>query len=225
MTDTDLFARLEFMTWRDEQLEAISIQLENDFPNLQHQIDTKIDEASTFDLAWSEVQLGTEIAQLCSEWAREHTIKALERTEAALAEFKARLEPEFSLDPGLGERLFSVAPALASAGLAAASIAAVPTVISFATVSTSALAIFGVSYVSWPLFTVGAVALGTAALASRSLFDWAIKNWRDKLRIRAHKRAEEVVFGIGVPAGQRTILNDIQALAVQAAANSMRQQT
>lgn len=162
MNESDIFARMELMNWRDEQLERISLQFEDNYPTLVGRIDAKIDEAGTLGLAWSEAQLGKDISAICSEWAQEQARLALERTEAALAEFQAKLDLEFSLDPGVTERLFAMAPALASAGLAAASIAAVPTVISFATISTSVLAFVGVSYVSWPLFTVGAVVLISA---------------------------------------------------------------
>lgn len=225
MSDTDLFAQLEFMNWRDAQLEAITSQIENDFPMLLEQIDAKIDSAGALDLAWSEIKIGKEIVELCRDWAKAQSEEALERTEASLVEFQEKLAVEFSLDPGMSERLVAMVPALASVGLAAASIAAVPTVVSFATVSTSILAVFGVPYISWPLFTVGAVALGVSAYASRSLYDWAIDSWRESMRNRAHRRAEEAVFGLGAPASQRTILDDIQALAIQAAANSMGSNT
>ncbi|HCP82020.1 MAG TPA: hypothetical protein DIT67_10680 [Octadecabacter sp.] len=221
MSDLDLFAHLEFMNWRDELLEKITLQIESNFPDLLAQIDVKIDQAGTLDLAWSEVQLGNDIAELCSEWAKQQAEEALEQTEEALCEFKARLAPEFSLDPGLSDRLAAMAPVIASAGLAAASIAAVPTVVSLATISTSILAFVGVSYVSWPLFTVGAVALGVTAYTSRRLYGWGIERWRRKLRERSYRRAEKAIFGLGAASDQRTLLDDIQALAVKAATNSM----
>ncbi|WP_420004981.1 hypothetical protein [Arenibacterium sp. LLYu02] len=221
MTETDIFAHLEFMNWRDAQLADISTQLETEFPDLLRRIDQKIDEAGTLDLAWSEVQLGTGINQVVSEWAEDQTVMAMTRTKAALSDFQYRLETEMSLDPGMQSRLVAMAPALASAGLAAASIAAVPTVLSFATVSTSVLAVFGVSTISWPLFSIGAVALGVTALASRSLFDWAVQNWRDSLRDRAHQKAQERIFGLGLDGSQRTVLDDIQALVIQTAAQNL----
>lgn len=221
MTDTDIFAHLEFMSWRDAQLADISNQLEAEFPNLLRKIDQKIDEAGTLDLARSEVQLRTGINQVVSEWAEDQTLMAMTRTKAALSDFQYRLETEMSLDPGLQRRLVAMAPALASAGLAAASIAAVPTVLSFATVSTSVLAVFGVSYISWPLFSIGAVALGVTALASRSLFDRAVQNWRNSLRERARQKAQETIFGLGLDGSKRTVLDDIQALVIQTAAQNL----
>ncbi len=221
MTGSDLFTRVDFLNWRDSQLEEITLQAETAFPELLKTIDAKIDEAGTTDLAWSEFQIRDEISEICSTWAEEQAQKALAHTEDALSDLKEKLALEFTRDPDLNDRLAAIAPALASAGLAAASIAAIPTVVSFATVSSSVLAIVGVSYVSWPLFTVGAVALGATALISRSLFDTAVENWRESLRARAHTHAGEIVFGLGAPVDQRTILEDIQALAINAAANSM----
>lgn len=222
LNETDIFARLEFMTWRDEQLEAISQQIENNFPNLIGRIDEQIDNASTLDLAWSQVQLGRKISELCADWSKEQAEQAVEKTESALAELWSKLEPEFSIDPGLKDRFFSAAPALASVGLAATSIFAVPSVVTYATISTVILGFsFGQPQISLPLFAIGATALGITAFVSRSLYDRAIKSWRAALRRRAHKRAEEAVFGLGVPSSQRTILDDIQALAIQATANSM----
>ncbi len=210
------------MTWRDEQLEAISQQIERNFPELTSRIDEQINNAGTLDLAWSQVQLGKKISELCAEWSKEQAEQAVEKTESALADLWIKLEPEFSIDPGLRDRFLSAAPALASVGLAATSIFAVPSVVTYATISTVILGFsFGTPYISLPLLGLGAGALGVSAFVSRSLYDRAINSWRAALRRRAHKRAEEAVFGLGAPASQRTILDDIQALAIQATANSM----
>ncbi|MHA6264455.1 hypothetical protein ACXYMO_14720 [Arenibacterium sp. CAU 1754] len=223
LNETDIFTQLEFMTWRDKQLEVISQQIESNFPKLISRIDEQIDNAGTMNLAWSQVQLGKKISELCAEWSKEQAEEALQKTESALDELWKMLEPEFSIDPGLMGRFVSVAPALASVGLAATSIAAVPTVISIATVTTGGFLAFfwAAPYISWPLFALGAAGLGVTAFLSGKLFDRAIESWREALRRRAYKRAEEAVFGLGAPPSQRTILDDIQALAIQATANSM----
>ncbi|MEO6299026.1 MAG: hypothetical protein ABIV25_11500, partial [Paracoccaceae bacterium] len=128
---------------------------------------------------------------------------------------------DVALDPDLLARLSAALPGIAGAGLATASVLAIPTITSFATVTTSTFAIFAVSTVSWPLFAVGAVGVVTAAFVSRSLIDRSIDNWRSSLRDRAHSRAASKVFGLGAKPGQASILEVIQGFAVKTAAHNL----
>ena len=75
-----------------------------------------------------------------------------------------------NIDGDVWEQLSKAAPAIAGVGLIAASVAAIPTVVSFATVGTSVFAFWGTATISWPLFALGAAGIGIAALTgSQSL--------------------------------------------------------
>ena len=49
-----------------------------------------------------------------------------------------------------------------------------------------------------------------------------VSSLRETVRQTAHARAATAVFGVGEDLGRRTILGDIQALALQAAAHSLK---
>lgn len=106
-------------------------------------------------------------------------------------------------------------PALASLGMIAASLAAIPTVLSFATVSTSTFAFFSTSAVSIPLLLVGATAVGAASLIGVGGLTWADRQVRKSYRSRVKAFAYREILGFGASTGARSVLSDIQAVILR----------
>ena len=212
-------AQLEFLAWRDAQMTAISEQLEAAFPSLLLKLKEHAESAGRMDLAWSSVSLRGAVEDLIRGWASEQLKVALSRAEAELDQALLELPSQMNIEGDVWEQLSSAAPAIAGVGLIAASPAAIPTVVSFATVGTSIFAFWGTAAISWPLFAVGAAGIGIAALTGSQSLRLAEENARASLANRLQVEAARQVFGIGEPIGCRSILSDIQAAVIQAGQN------
>lgn len=212
-------AQLEFLAWRDAQLAAISLQLEEAFPVLLDDLSMQVERAGTMDLVRSTISLKSSAEATLQQWGTEQLDAALARAEAELDQVLLQLPGSVNIDSDVWEQVTKALPAIAGIGLIAASIAAVPTIISFATVSTSVLAFWGTASISWPLFALGAAGLGVATLTGSQSLKFAHDMARAKLGARLQREAGRQVFGLGEKPGARCMLSDIQAAVVQAGQN------
>lgn len=215
-------AQLEFVAWRDNQLAAISLQLENAFPALLESLTDQVEHASIYDLVSSSIALTSSAEETIKLWGADQLNVALIRAKADLDQTILQLPGRVNLDSDVWDQVTNALPALAGVGLIGASIAAIPTVISFATVTTSVLAFWGTASISWPLFAVGAVGIGIATLTGSQSLKFAQDKIRAKLCSRMHQVAAKQVFALGEKPGARCILSDIQAAVVQAGQNRIR---
>ena len=215
-------AQLEFLAWRDAQLAAISLQLEEAFPALLDDLAEHVEDASVVNLVRSTIALKSSAEAIIKRWGAVQLALALSRAEAELDQAFEQLPGAMNLDSDVWEQLNKALPAIAGVGLIGASLAAIPTLISFATVSTSVLAFWGTSTISWPLFAVGAAGLGLAALTGSQSLKFAKDKARVKLCSRLHREAGRQVFGIGDKPGSRCMLSDLQAAIVQAGQNRIK---
>ena len=215
-------AQLEFLAWRDAQLAAISSQLEEALPALLDELAEQVESASIVNLVRSTIALKSSAEAIIQRWGADQLVKALGRAEAELDQTLLQLPGKVNLDSDVWEQVTKALPAIAGVGLIGASLAAIPTVISFATVSTSVLAFWGTSAISWPLFALGAAGIGVATLTGSQSLKFAKDKARRKLCLRLHREAERQVFGIGEKPGARCILSDIQAAIVQAGRNRIQ---
>ena len=209
-------AQLEILAWRDSQLAAISLQLEEAFPRLRDELTAQVEQASILDLARSAVRLKSHAEQVIQRWGVAQLVTALERAESELDQRLLERSVNLNLDSTVLEQVAKALPAIAGVGLIGASLAAIPTVVSFATVSTSVLAFWGTATVSWPLVALGAAGIGVAALAGSKSLKYAHDKARAKLRSRLLRESERRGFGIGEAPHKRCMLSDIQAAVVQA---------
>ena len=216
MSYQKIAAQLEFLAWRDGQLATISTQLEDALPSLLHDLALQVENESTFTLATSTARLRSSASKRILQWGRAEMQTALKRAESDLEETLASLPGDINLESGVWKDLSSTLPALAGAGLIAASVAAIPTVVSFATVSTSMFALWGTAAISWPLFTIGAVGIGVSALVGGTTVKVAKDKLRRNVSNRLQRETERQVFGLGEKPGARCLLSDIQAAVVQA---------
>jgi len=215
-------AQLDFLSWRDAQLLAISQQLEDAFPALLGELSKEVEEAGILDLAWSTVSVGSSTEALIQKWGTNQLEAAMLVAEAELTEALAQIPGGLNLNSGLWQQANKALPAMAGVSLIAASVAAIPTVISFATVGTSFLAIWGTAAISLPLLAVGSAGLAIAALVGSQSLKYADASARGSLCSRIHTEAGRRVFGIGEKTGARCMLSDIQAVVVQAGQNRIR---
>ena len=212
-------AQLEFLAWRDAQLAAISSQLEEALPALLDELAEQVESASVVNLVRSTIALKSSAEAIIQRWGADQFVKALGRAEAELDQTLLQLPGKVNLDSDVWEQVTKALPAIAGVGLIGASLAAIPTVISFATVSTSVLAFWGTAAISWPLFALGAAGIGVATLTGSQSLKFAKDKARQKLCLRLHREAGRQVFGIGGKPGARCMLSDIQAAIVQAGRN------
>ena len=215
-------AQLEFLAWRDTQLVAISSQLEEALPALLDDLAEQVESASVVNLVRSTIALKSSAEAIIQRWGADQLVKALGRAEADLDQTMLQLPGKVNLDNDVWEQVTKALPAIAGVGLIGASLAAIPTVISFATVSTSVLAFWGTSAISWPLFALGAAGIGVATLTGSQSLKFAKDKARQKLCLRLHREAGRQVFGIGEKPGARCMLSDIQAAIVQAGRNRIQ---
>ena len=215
-------AQLEFLAWRDAQLAAISSQLEEALPALLDELAEQVESASIVNLVRSTIALKSSAEATIQRWGADQLVKALGRAEADLDQTLLQLPGKVNLDNDVWEQVTKALPAIAGVGLIGASLAAIPTVISFATVSTSFLAFWGTSAISWPLFALGAAGIGVATLTGSQSLKFAKDKARQKLCLRLHREAGRQVFGIGEKPGARCMLSDIQAAIVQAGRNRIQ---
>lgn len=215
-------AQLEFLAWRDTQLAAISSQLEEALPALLDELAEQVESASVVNLVRSTIALKSSAEAIIQRWGADQLVKALGRADADLDQTLLQLPGKVNLDNDVWEQVTKALPAIAGVGLIGASLAAIPTVISFATVSTSVMAFWGTSAISWPLFALGAAGIGVATLTESQSLKFAKDKARQKLCLRLHREAGRQVFGIGEKPGARCMLSDIQAAIVQAGRNRIQ---
>lgn len=215
-------AQLEFLAWRDTQLAAISSQLEEAFPALLDELAEQVESASAVYWVWSTIALKSSAEAIIQRWGADQLVKALGRAEADLDQTLLQLPGKVNLDNDVWEQVTKALPAIAGVGLIGASLAAIPTVISFATVSTSVFLFWGTSAISWPLFALGAAGIGVATLTGSQSLKFAKDKARQKLCLRLHREAGRRVFGIGEKPGARCMLSDMQAAIVQAGRNRIQ---
>ena len=215
----NLFAKLDFLAWRDAQMLVISTQLEDALPDLIAQLSKQVDTADILTLFKTAAPFKNKISGQLRDWKAAQAHIALARAETALDTTLAAMSDEIGVTSDVWETLAKAAPAAAGVGLIAASMAAIPTVASFATITTSTFAIFSTATISWPLFAVGTLIIGsTAALGSTALVK-AQDKARARLKSQITSRTEREVLGVGLKPGARCLLNDIQAAVLLAGQN------
>lgn len=136
-------AQLEFLAWRDAQLVEISFQLEDAFPALLDDLAKQVEQAGKINVIRSTVALKSSAEAIIQNWATQQLQTALRRAEAELDLSILQLPGGVNLNRHGWEQVSNALPALAGVGLIGASVAAIPTVVSFATVTTSFLTFWG----------------------------------------------------------------------------------
>jgi len=216
-----LDAELRFLAWRDAQFAAISAQLEEAFPALLEDLSAQTARSSLVRIATSTFAQKKAAEEAVRRWAAQQLEQALIRAEAELEGAMLQVPGQLAIDSTLWDRVSAALPAMAGVGLIGASFAAIPAVISFATVSSTVLFFWSTSAISWPLLAIGAAGLGVATFTGSRSVELAHQKARAGLRARLHREAGRQVFALGLKPGTRCILNDIQAAVLRAGQNRL----
>lgn len=216
MNNLPTAALLEFLNWRDAQMEAISEQLENAFPSLCAELDVLVDSANLVSISVAVSRLQPAAKKTIKNWMDEQVSDALSRAEAELEQSISAFSGDFKTNLNEWKGLKATLPAAAGIGLLAASVAMVPVLVSFATVTTTSFLVFTTSSISIPLLALGATGVAIGSFAGSSTLRHAVQQRRTALKERLRSRAASDVLGIGLRPGDRYFLNDLQAIVLKA---------
>ncbi|MFZ1662877.1 MAG: hypothetical protein WAT77_13040 [Paracoccaceae bacterium] len=211
-------AQIQLIDWRNTQLAQITDQLEGAFPELQKAIDDYVAALPLWKVAGTHASPRKTVVGLVEPWAKAQSTEAAERAKAQLDEILANV-PSNSEAARLAA---SFLPALAGVGMIASSVAALPALVTFATVSSTSFFLVTTSAVSVPLLLMGGSALAVLSLTGSKAVSAAAQKSRAHLAQRLQSLALSIVFGIGLDPGARCLLNDIQASVLKAGETAVR---
>ena len=223
MSSTAFALQFEILNWRDAQMEAVSRQLEDAFPTLEVALAKAADEAGWSDLARNLLGPRKTLEPILREWRRQQAEIAFGRAEAGFDAMIAELPDDLRVELTLADGAASTWPAIAGAGAITASLAAIPTVISFATVPTTLLGIAVGTTVSAPVLFVGVAGLSVAGILGWKGVEAAGGRLRSRFRQRMREAAARDVFGIGAAENGRCLLSDLQAAILKAGETRMQE--
>lgn len=200
---TVIETKLSLLAWRDAQLCAITAQFETAWPALEQAIDRHVAEMPLWKVAKAHVDMRQLAHRLIAPWAEDQGREAAARAQEGLSEILESL-PRGSLS----EHTRTALPALAGVGLIAASVVAVPAVVTYATVTT-------------PLLLAGGTVIAALSLTGSSALGRAKRRTRDHLAERLKSHARTAVFGDGQAPSAPCLLNNLQALVLKAGQREM----
>lgn len=203
----DIETQLGLLDWRNGQLEAVTDQLEQAFPNLSGAIIERIAAMSSLEVGRAHLNPRPLAESLIAPWAAEQSRIAFNRAEASLSGLISSLKLEGSLADHLGSAL----PALTGVGMLAASVLGLPAIVSYATITTTSFLVFSTSTISIPLLLAGGTVLAGMSFAGVKAFDQAKDKMRVHLAARVQSLALAAIFGHGLAPDERYLLNDLQA--------------
>lgn len=126
---------LRLIDWRNAQLDAVTTQLEEAFPQLIDAIVSHVIGLSTFEVGKAHLNPRKLAEELITPWAELQSKTASSRAEASLSSLISSLPQS----DGLHTHIQTALPAVAGVGMLAASVIGLPAVVSFATVTTTLL--------------------------------------------------------------------------------------
>ena len=211
-----VLAPLEFLSWRDAQMAAISGQLEDAFPTLLNELDKLTETESLASVVVATARIEAAARETIKTWSDEQMRIALERAKADLDNTLSSFQTDLEVRSNSWDSLQTFLPAAAGIGLLAGSVAAIPTVISFATITTTSLFFFTTATVSVPLLALGGAGLAAASFVGSSALTRAATRARASLRRRLREEAARKIFGTGLEPDARCLHNDLQAAAIRA---------
>lgn len=207
----DPAVELEMIQWKQARFERITEQLENALPDLMAEIERTV--ASISSIAASKAQVSPDRLwkELFEPWAQ----RTASRVETEMDNEIGALVSALSEKGTRQDALRVALPALAGAGVLAASLAAIPTVISLATVTTTSFFIFTTTAISWPVLAVGGAGIALATLTGSRVVDRLSERNRRHLIARLQGRARIAALGHGLAPGERCLVTDLQAITLR----------
>lgn len=215
-----LAARLEVIKWRDSQFEAVYDQLEAALPQLLEKVSITVDTCAGWRVSTT---LKRKIEQSIQAWSTKQAGIASQRAEAALDIALSHLGNDIRIDNAMRDAMLAGVGAGAGVSMIAGSLAAIPAITAAATVKTGGIifGLFATTTLSLPILIAGGVGVGLATLTGFTFIGRA-KSWtKERAYQRLSNAVAQQVMGYGIPAGERSILTDIQAAILRSAENRL----
>lgn len=215
-------AEMQFLVWREEQMAAITRQLQQEFPDLVGRLRELIFDTDTKKILMLSAGFKSSVSALIESWKQEQLVRAMSRAEGALEKAIALVSVPRCRSDGAWTETSDLLANVVKGGVVAASLASVPVLLSFATVSGGGvLGLFTVTTLFWPALIAGIAGLAVAALFGVRAVDGLAK-LRTRVAANTTEDAARVTFGIGQKRGAPCILSDIQAAVLQAGLNRLK---
>lgn len=205
-------AEFALVDWRNRELEAVTAQITAALPALMALIESHVAQMGTFAVGRAHLYPKSLTEELLAPWIAQQSAIAASRAKEGLAELTESLPTGWEI----GGHLQSALPAAAGAGLLAASVIGLPTVVSYATITTTSLFFFTTSSLSLPVLLAGGTVLAGLSFAGVRTMDHAMDKTRRHLVQRVQAAALAAVTGYGLPPDARTLITDLQAAALDA---------
>ncbi|MEX5565133.1 hypothetical protein SM764_17065 [Pseudophaeobacter sp. 1A16562] len=207
----DPAAELEMIRWKQARFEEITQVVENALPELMADIEETVISMSTLTASKAQVFPDGPWKDLFEPWAK----KTARLVEAQMEKEIGELAASSSEKGTLGEALRVARPALAGAGVLAASLAAIPSVVSLATITTTSFFVLSTTTISWPIIAVGGAGLAVTSFAGSKGVKWLEDKNRVRLVNRLQGRALTATLGHGLAPGERSLVTDLQAATLR----------
>jgi hypothetical protein len=202
---------LELIRWRQARFERITEYVEDALPDLLADIETSVASMSSIAAGKAQILPDTLWKKLFEPWAQQIANRVEAEMEKEIGLLAASL-----FEKGTSRNALRAAlPALAGVGVLAASLAAIPSVISMATVTTTSFFFFTSTTISWPIIAVGGAGLALATLTGSRVVDRLSDRNRAHLAARLKSRARIAALGYGLVFGERSLVTDLQAFTLR----------
>ncbi|MHA6324547.1 hypothetical protein [Roseivivax sp. CAU 1753] len=175
------------------------------------EIDSVVSSMSTIAAARTQISPDTLWKKLFEPWAQ----KIASRVEAEFETEIGVLATSLSEKGTSQDTLRAALPALAGVGVLAASLAAIPSVLTMATVTTTSFFFITTSTISWPVIAVGGAGLAVATFTGSAAVDKLSDRNRAHLVSRLQSRARIAALGYGLASGERSLVTDLQAATLR----------
>lgn len=202
---------LELIQWRQARFERITECVEDALPCLVAKIESTVASMSSIAVGKAQISPDGLWGMLFEPWAREIASQVEAEMEEEIDVLSAMLSEKVSNQ----DAMLAALPALAGVGLLAASLAAIPSVISIATVTTTSFFFFTSSAISWPILAVGGAGLAVASFSGSRVVDRLITRNRAHLVDRLARRTRIAALGYGLVSGERCLVTDLQAATLR----------
>ncbi|WP_428927500.1 hypothetical protein [Marinibacterium sp. SX1] len=207
----DPIVELEVIRWKQARFERVTEYVEDALPDLMADIENAITSMSSFAASKAQISPESLWKELFGPWAQ----KVAHRVEADLEGEIDALAASLSEKGTSQAALRAALPALARVSVLGASLAAIPSVISFATVTTTSFFLLSSPTLSLPLFAVGGAGLAVATLTGSKVVDRLSNRNRAYLTTRLQSRARTAALGYGLASGARCLVTDLQAFTLR----------
>jgi hypothetical protein len=207
----EIDSELALIRWRHEAFNRITETVEAALPDLMAEIDRTVAGLSVVAAGKAQIWPDRLWNDIFEPWAQ----KTAHQVESEMVEFVDTIATSLA-ETGTGKKIFQLAlPTLARAGVLAASLAAIPSVVSLATVTTTTFVFFSTPVLSLPLLAVGAGGLALATFTGSRVADRLSDRNRRKLVVHLQGRARTAALGHGLVSGARCVVNDLQAATMR----------